>query len=327
VNVTAIRLGFRRAACAAVCATLLISACSGSPEAGQDKPTAWPTPAGAASGVPVTWSHTVDPAAIPLGDDKVSSEPLAGSLYSCKVRFAGRGAPHDGPWIDEADHTWDATAKPQVEGANSWPQARYQESVSGDVRVVSADNLPIAQVTGTFPIAPSDPAHQYDPNPNSIQPKVVDVQLPLEPAEAASPSCVPMGAIGVLKNGVYLYNAVDAAGGDAVAHETQDVCNGHPDGRSFYHYHNVPSCIVDASPVGTATLVGYALDGYGIYLERDSNGDLPTNADLDACHGRTSAVPWEGAERLMYHYSATREFPYTIGCFRGTPVDSPDHEE
>lgn len=188
-------------------------------------------------------------------------------------------------------------------------------------------------MTGNFPIATSDPARQYDRNPNEIEEKVIDLSLPAEPSAAVEPSCVPMGAVGVLKNGVYLFNAIDAAGGDAAAHETQDVCDGHPDGGDFYHYHSIPSCLLDAAgttdddtPVASSsTLVGYALDGYGIYVERDSAGNLPTNADLDACHGRTSTVLFNGEEQEIYHYSATREFPYTIGCFNGEPVAQPSH--
>ena len=104
--------------------------------------------------------------------------------------------------------------------------------------------------------------------------------------------------------------------------ETQDECNGHPDGRERYHYHDVPVCRRDAAK-GSSTLVGYAIDGYGVYVERDAHGNLPTNADLDACHGRTSAVGWEGKVITMYHYDATLEYPYTVGCYHGTPADIP----
>ena len=40
--------------------------------------------------------------------------------------------------------------------------------------------------------------------------------------------------------------------------------------------------------------------------------------DLDACHGHTHAILWDGASKEMYHYHATWDFPYTIGCLRGT---------
>ncbi len=125
-----------------------------------------------------------------------------------------------------------------------------------------------------------------------------------------------------MSDGVLLYNGLDNGGRDAVAHETQDACNGHPDGNDRYHYHDVPSCILSQA-TGASTLVGYALDGFGIYVERDANGNLPTDADLDACHGRTSPVMWDGKLTTIYHYDATLEYPYTVGCFMGTPVSTP----
>ena len=291
------------------------------------------TEAAPGEGVPAAWSGVTDPAAIPLGDGKVSDQPTVGYLDSCKTTFGGRGAPHGGPWIDEANGTWDSTTKASVSGSITWPQATYAENVEGDARTITSRDLPTEQVTGSFPIARSDDAYQYDRNPNAIAEKVVDLSLPSEPVEAATPSCVPMGAIGILKNGVYVFNALDAAGADAAAHETQDVCDGHPDGAEFYHYHDIPSCLLDAAGTNedgttkmqSATLVGYALDGFGIYVERDAQGNLPTNADLDECHGRTSLVTFNGEEQAIYHYSATIEYPYTVGCFRGTPVQPPDH--
>jgi len=54
-------------------------------------------------------------------------------------------------------------------------------------------------------------------------------------------------------------------------------------------------------------------------VEYNSKGQLLTNASLDVCHGRTSVVPWHGKNVKIYHYDMTYEFPYSIGCFRGTP--------
>ena len=123
---------------------------------------------------------------------------------------------------------------------------------------------------------------------------------------------------------VMLFNGLDAAGRDAVAHEMQDGCDGHPQQSDVYHYHDVSTCLMTpaSKAPNSSTLVGYALDGYGIYVERDAKGNLPTDADLDACHGRTSTVTWGGRQTVMYHYDATLEYPYTVGCFHGTPVQS-----
>jgi hypothetical protein len=122
-----------------------------------------------------------------------------------------------------------------------------------------------------------------------------------------------------MRNGVLVFAPLDERNRDAVAYETQDECDGLPQQTGVYHYHDVPSCVIEASQ-GPSTVVGFATDGFPIVVERDASGALPTNADLDVCHGRTSNVVLDGALVETYHYSATREFPYFIGCFHGTPV-------
>ena len=52
---------------------------------------------------------------------------------------------------------------------------------------------------------------------------------------------------------------------------------------------------------------------------RYPRAEVLTNASLDVCHGRTSTVPWHGTRVKIYHYVMTHEFPYTVGCYRGTP--------
>jgi hypothetical protein len=73
------------------------------------------------------------------------------------------------------------------------------------------------------------------------------------------------------------------------------------------------------STTGNSKLLGYALDGYGIYGPR-YDGKILSSSDLDQCHGTTSTVLWNGKEVDMYHYVATADFPYTIACFHGTPA-------
>ena len=146
--------------------------------------------------------------------------------------------------------------------------------------------------------------------------------VPLNPKQAAKPSCTPMGPIGVLADGAFLYNALDGEGRDAAAHEVLDLCGGHPDPSSSYHHHDIPSCLLTGAPKGAATLVGYAIDGFGIYVVKDAAGNLPANAALDACHGTTSLVRWNGKMTRIYHYVATLEYPYSVGCFRGTPIQT-----
>ncbi len=266
-----------------------------------------------------SWSKSINSSKLPLGDGNVSTSPRKGYVYSCTTSFRGGGAEHAGPWINSAKKTWNLKTKVAVQGSVYWPKAQYTMIVKDGTRTLTTNDLPEGYPTGTFPIASTDPAFQYDSNPNHIGTQSVTYKLPGSPTKAAQPSCTGLGAIGVLSDGVLLFNGLDAAGRDAVAHETQDKCNGHPDGQEEYHYHNVPSCIRSRAK-SSSTLVGYAIDGYGIYVERDSKGSLPTNSDLDVCHGRTSTVMWNGKKTKIYHYDATLEYPYTVGCYHGEPI-------
>ena len=317
------------AASAALTAALAACSGAGSPGGGASSASttttaAASTPGGAVPGSGVSrWSGApVSPKALPLGDGKVSTSARVGYIDSCVTRFNGGGAREDGPWIDAAAGTWNATTKLHVQGSHSWPTATHSFTLSGSQRVLATNGLPAGATTGTFPIASSDPAHQYDANPNSVSVQSFHWTVPADPNAAASPTCLGLGVIGVTTDGVALFDALDAAGRDAGAHELQDSCDGHPQEQGVYHHHTYSACLATAASnaAGSAALVGYALDGFGIFLERDAAGNLPTEADLDACHGRTSAVDWDGRTTVMYHYDITAEYPYTLGCFHGTPV-------
>ena len=276
--------------------------------------------ASGASGIQ-SWSQpAVVPSAIPLGDGKVGTTPQIGYVDSCTATFGSRGgASRDGPWVNSASGTWDSTAKVAVQGAVALPNASHSFTIQGSSRILQSNDLPQGSPTGSFPIAPADPAYNYDPNPNTISAQSFSWTVPATPTAASVPTCVSGGPIGIMTNGVALFDALDALGRDAAAHEVQDSCGGHPEKTGAYHYHALSPCLVPASTApGSSTLVGYALDGYGIYLERDASGNLPTDADLDACHGRTSTVLWDGRLTTLYHYDVTLEYPYTLGCYHGT---------
>lgn len=210
-----------------------------------------------------------------------------------------------------------------MEGSNPWPDASHSFTVSGASRILKTDDLPAGATTGNFPISPSDPAYQYDTNPNRVTAQSFDWTVPGNPTAAADPGCLGLGPIGVSTDGVVFFNALDDAGRDAGAHEIQDACAGHPQAQGVYHYHTYSPCLATkaSQQPGSSTLVGYALDGYGIYVERDSHGNLPTDADLDVCHGRTSAITWDSKSVVMYHYDVTLEYPYTLGCYHGTAIN------
>lgn len=258
---------------------------------------------------------------LPLGDGRVSTSPRRGYVDACRQGPGRRGgAPHAGPWIH--GDTFDLKQKAVVGGRVHW-NGEVRFVVRGNRLLVTGNGLPEGTPTGKFPISPSDPAYAYDSNPNSIGSQSILLSLPAHPKRAARPSCVPMGMIGIAVNGVAIFNALDDAHRDAVAHETQDLCEGHPQRRGIYHYHSIPPCLTGSTVRSQERLVGYALDGIPIFGPRDSDGKLLTDADLDACHGHVGWVTLRGKRVRIYHYNATLEYPYTLGCFRGTPVASP----
>ena len=261
-------------------------------------------------------SSAADGGSLPLGDGKLFQGPKVGYLYSCLSDFRGHGAAHGGPWIQ--GDSWTPSVKPVVQGAVAWPGSRISISLEGDKRVIRANDLP-QHTTGVYPIQPSDPAYQYDHNPNTIQAQDFLLSLPASPTTAATPGCLPMGMIGFALTGVAIFDAVDAAGRDAAAHEVQDHCDGHPQIEGQYHYHGPSPCMRDAAGAAGrhSDLIGYALDGYGIYGEHGEGGKLLHDSDLDACHGHTHAILWDGHMQVMYHYHLTPEYPYTLGCFHG----------
>lgn len=283
-----------------------------------------PAPLEGAAGTPaiaVFPRPGVDLTALPLRDTRVTlTGPKAGWTWACTPGNPNApGAIKDGSWIQ--GDTWNLLDKVAVRGAISWKaSAKYTEQAALTKRTITTMRVPTAGTTGEFPIAQDDPASEYDKNPGRINPSQKVVTVPRSPARATAPSCLPMGAIGVAKNGVMLYNALDARNQDARAHEIQDSCEGHPN-MYEYHYHAGSACVIDGnrdSGPNSTVLFGYAFDGFGIYVERDGSGEMLKNSDLDACHGRTSRIKWNGKTRKMYHYVVTEEFPYLLGCFAGT---------
>jgi len=283
-------------------------------------------------GVPLGSAKTsaVSPASLPIGDGKVTTAgPRRGYVYSCGSGFGAAGGPPggppggggaqvEGPWI-HSDGTFDLTAKATVDGSVRWRNAKLKVRRTSRRRFFAGNGLPRGRTTGEFPVKPSDDAYSYDRNPNSIRAQRVRYSLPRHPRAASTPSCLSMGPIGIAKNGVSIFNALAAEDRDAVAHEVQDHCGGHPQQSGVYHYHDIPACLTRGESKRRASgLIGYALDGYPIFGPRGHGGRLLTNQDLDACHGQVSKVFYEGRWRRIYHYNATLEYPYMLGCFHGT---------
>lgn len=294
---------------------MLVTACSSTAAAAQGAATAQ----GGQARVSSVESDGIDLTKLPIGDGKYSTSPKVGYVFSCITNFVNpnqAGARATGAWYNAAAGTYDLTMKPTVDGQVSWP-SQFTIMLQGNNRVITGNDLP-SHTTGQYPVSRSDDAFQYDGNPNSIKSQTLRLTFSANPAVNAQPSCVG-GTVGVMLTGSYIFSAFDAGGRDAVAHELQDACGGHPQQAGVYHYHSLSPCATDAA-LGHSTVVGYALDGFGIYGHHGENGKALTNVDLDECHGHTHEIEWDGKTVEMYHYHATAEFPYTVSCFRGTAV-------
>lgn len=254
---------------------------------------------------------------LPVGDERWTlTDPEVGTVYLCRDTFvpdAQAGARSRGPWFVDSNAAYDSTAKPAIRGSVSW-NPRLSVTLEGSQRVVSTNDLP-EHPTGVFPVAHDDPARVYDANPNTIGEQDLEYRLTASP-EYGEPQCMG-GEVGVMLTGVALFNGFDAGGRDAGAWEVQDSCDGHPQNRGVYHYHTLSGCISDA---GVDTVIGWALDGFPITGPTVSEGNVLTTADLDECHGLVSEVLIDGEPVTTYHYVMTQEFPYSVSCFRSTPM-------
>ncbi len=89
-----------------------------------------------------------------------------------------------------------------------------------------------------------------------------------------------------------------------------DDCGGHANPHEGYHYHAANGCSeIGGQSDGHSAMIGYALDGYGVFARLDEEGNEPTG--LDQCGGVTDDI-------RGYHYHASVPGAnQIIGCFMG----------
>lgn len=123
------------------------------------------------------------------------------------------------------------------------------------------------------------PAYHIGPwpgDPNVAQDQNFVFQIPRNPSEeTGTKTSTPLGAIGVLKNGVAIFNAEDAhtynnqgiwhRNAVVVEASSFDTCLGHPQAQGIYHHHQNPGCLYKADSTKHSPILGYAFDGYPIY--------------------------------------------------------------
>ncbi|MFO1540811.1 MAG: YHYH protein, partial [Chloroflexota bacterium] len=203
---------------------------------------------------------------------------------------------------------------------------------SGTTRVLRGNGIPNHPI-GTFPIPRTSDAYAYyaalpaEGYANAaeipVAPYDLSADLPMDPVMSAEPHCIPSLMTGIALTGGawHIEAAPDSSLNiyDPNAALPTDGCFGHPYATE-YHYHGYSwKCMEQGEPGEQSPLLGYALDGFGIYGPRGEDGKVITNAELDECHGRVGRVLFNGTWQEIYHYVLNNEYPYSIGCFRGTP--------
>ncbi|WP_196140926.1 aryl-sulfate sulfotransferase [Aliikangiella sp. G2MR2-5] len=265
---------------------------------------------------------------LPIGDTLIlqriqgDMEPEVGKLWLCRLPEDGAGAAPSDDWTN-ADGSWNYIIKPQVEGENYY-NSELSVTLDGQGnRIITGNALPTTP-TGTFPVEQGTVAFEYDKNPNFISAHQVQITFDAIPSVSPEPSCVGFGATGISLTGSPIYQGSSTVGTDASAFEMLDSSGGHTDGTETYHHHFLGQNVLDLldpDDGGHSHLMGYIQDGFGIFGPRGEDGKALSSAELDECHGHTHDIEWDGEIRNMYHYHWTYDFPYNVGCIKGTPQD------
>lgn len=189
-----------------------------------------------------------------------------------------------------------------------------------------------------------------------LQDQNYSLTLPTTPKYSSTTTAAGLGPIGVMLDGAVLYNPYEAnketvatqdnfsATVNGVTASFLDSCDGHPGPGGMYHYHGLPDCLVQYATTGTSTqttsvssfsgtttasvaetnaaarrpvIVGFALDGYGVYDNVTMDGKTIGVSSLDSCNGIFSVVP--GYPHGVYHYvlENVRTDRSSLNCFHG----------
>ena len=187
-------------------------------------------------------------------------------------------------------------------------------SVDGNSVVIEAKGVPnhTSPYWGTGHALYEAPHTGMVINPNAISEQTLTFRIPLNPAVASSVTATSLGPVGVSVNGVALYNQY-AGPSQPLTNEiiSFDRLNGHPQNSGQYHYHVEPLHLTNNG----SDLIGFLLDGFPVYGQKDQDGTIPTN--LDAANGHTTATA--DYPDGIYHYHIILADPYISDGFKGTP--------
>jgi len=165
------------------------------------------------------------------------------------------------------------------------------------------------------------------------KPQTYNFTIPTTPKYSSKVTSTSLGSIGVMISGAVLYNPFEGDGktvamannftitnSAGITASFVDKCAGHPTpNNGAYHYHGLPNCVTSkVDKVSKPShIIGFALDGFPIYGDRDNKGKQVTAKNLDKCNGVNSATP--EFPKGIYHYVllGTADARSSIACFHG----------
>lgn len=327
-------------------ATVGLSATATSAGVGDEATAAAPAPAKAASSLAKAdspragkpWNGNGAPSVLKTAPTGTSiAAPAKNTIWPCPDLIPAPGGVSIPTQLTEADTPWVKDGEITVSEIVTVPGAVKMKSVfkiteTKKIRSIRGNGIPNHPI-GTFPIPESSPSYKYyaalpaEGYANAaeipVAPYDMHADLPMNPKMSEEPYCLPSLMTGYALTGAawHIEAAPDSSLNiyDPNAALPTDRCFGHPYATE-YHYHGYSwKCMKQGKAGKQSPLLGYALDGFGIYGPRGADGKLITNAQLDECHGRVGEVMFNGKRQVMYHYVLNNEYPYSIGCFRGKP--------
>ena len=283
---------------------------------------------------------------------------LALTIFACVVA-ASAGA-HSGHSVDMELAQHFAARNGDADYSNATNEVKI--TVEGNYRVIRANGIPDHQA-GAFP---------NRNNPNEIAPQNYLFRVPTKPQIAAKPTALHMQPFGVAVNGVVFDPFAAEWWGDrgsAWQYEPMnmkgrlgaDMNNAHVQPNGAYHYHSVPTGLINKLSKGQSkmTLVGWAADGFPMYgpLGYSKAGDVGSKlkilkssyrvktgtrpdgpggnydgtfvADYEYAKGAGDLDECNGRFGVTaefpngtYYYVLTEDFPFIPRFFKGTPDES-----
>ncbi len=155
----------------------------------------------------------------------------------------------------------------------------------------------------------------YTNNPNCAKEQNYSFKIPLKPDFLKKPILInsSMQSLGVAINGVVIAGPFDSQNKIAPYNRQIDQCASHSDKEGMYHYHFAPLCLTNANgkkiALDNQSHIGWGFDGVRIFGLADRYKHLP---ELDQCNGHQ--------HDNEYHYHATVDYPFFMGCYKAKPV-------